>query len=55
MRVACTVDVLTNLFLDVLIIDSVAGIDVNMNMLAGENVNDLAAVMSPVEFALSAP
>ena len=46
--VAYVVDVLT-----VLIIDSVTAIDVST--LAGENVNGLAAVMTPLEFNLSSP
>ena len=52
-RVSCIEDVLTNLLLDVLIIDSVTVIDVNM--LGDDNVNDLPAVMTPLEFTLSAP
>ena len=46
--VACVVGVLT-----VLIIDSVTAIDVDI--LADENVNGLAAVMTPLEFNLSSP
>merc|ERR1719174_1449999 len=47
-RVSCIEDVLTNLLLDVLIIDSVTVIDVNM--LGDDNMNDLPAVMTPLEF-----
>ena len=46
------IDVLTDL-LAVLVIDVVTTIDVDM--LADENENGLAAVMTPLEFTLSAP
>ena len=46
--VTCAVGVLT-----VLIIDSVTAIDVDV--LADENVNGLAAVMTPLEFTLPSP
>ena len=48
----CVVDVLTDI-LDVVIIDVVSTIDVDM--LADENVNWLAAVMTPLEFTLPSP
>ena len=50
--VVCVVDVLTDI-LDVVIIDVVSTIDVDM--LADENVNGLAAVMTPLEFTLPSP
>ena len=45
-------DQLINL-LNVLVLDVLTAIDVDM--LADENVNDLAAVMTPLEFTFSAP
>ena len=49
--VAYVADVLVDV--TVLIIDSVTAIDVRT--LTGENVNGLAAVMTPLEFNLSSP
>ena len=51
--VAYAVDVLTNLLLYALIIEAVTAVDVDI--LADENVSDLAAVMTPLEFTLPAP
>ena len=45
-------DQLINL-LNVLVLDVLTAIDVDM--LADENVNDLAAVMTPLEFTLPSP
>ena len=49
---AYVVDALTDV-LTVVIIGALSAIDVDT--LAGENVNDLAAVMTPLEFTLPAP
>ena len=50
--VVCVLDALTDM-LDIVIIDVVSTIDVDM--LADENVNRLAAVMTPLEFTLPSP
>ena len=50
--VVCVLDVLTDI-LDVVIIGVLSNIDVDM--LADENANGLAAVMTPLEFTLPSP
>ena len=51
--VVYAVDVLNNLLVTVPIVDIVSATDVDM--LADENANGLAAVMTPLEFTLPAP